>query len=37
MPPPHYAGGVEASGSEATAAAASTSKEAAEADTADMP
>ena len=35
--PPHCAGGVEAGGSEATTAAASTSKEAAEADTADWP
>ena len=35
MRPPHCAGGVEAGGSEAIAAAASTSKEAAEADTAD--
>ena len=37
MRPPHRAGGVEAGLSEATAAAASTSKEAAEADTTDWP
>ena len=35
MRPPHCAGGVEAGGSEATAAAVSTSKEGAEADTAN--
>ena len=37
MRPSHCAGGVEAGGLEATAAAASTSKEAAEADTSDYP
>ena len=37
MRPSHCAGGVEAGGSEATAAATSTSKEVAEADTADCP
>ena len=37
MRPPHCAGGVEVGGSNATAAAASTSKEAVEADTADCP
>ena len=37
MRPPHCAGGVEAGGSEATAAAASTAKEAAEADIVDWP
>ena len=35
MRPPHCSGGVEVGGSKATAVAASTSKEAAEADTAD--
>ena len=35
--PSHYVGGSEAGGSEATSAATSTSKEAAEADTADCP
>ena len=35
--PSHCVGGVDASGSEATAAAVSTSKEAAEAETADCP
>ena len=37
MRPSHCAGGVEAGGSEATAMAASTSKEAVEADTVDCP
>ena len=37
MRPSHCAGGVEAGGSEATAAAASTSKGAAEVDTVDFP
>ena len=37
MRPPHCVGGIEAGGLEATAVAASTSKEAAEADTVDCP